>query len=151
MRANWEVHHKIDTTSGSILSERETLHIQSDGRIVLIDTPTIAANGELQLLRYQFTNNLSTAILELDSNAAIISYEEYYPYGSTSFQAGRSAAEVSLKRYRYTGKEKDHESGFYYHGARYYVPWLARWSSVDPLEIKNSVYSGDVDPLFRSC
>ena len=62
----------------------------------------------------------------------IISYEEYYPYGSTSYQAGRSAAEVSLKRYRYTGKERDEESGLYYHGARYYAPWLGRWVSIDP-------------------
>ncbi len=64
--------------------------------------------------------------------AAVISYEEYYPYGSTSYQAGRSVAEVSLKRYRYTGKEKDEETGFYYHGARYYAPWLGRWTSCDP-------------------
>ena len=42
---------------------------------------------------------------------SIISYEEYYPYGSTSYQAGRSAVEVSLKRYRYTGKERDEETG----------------------------------------
>ena len=39
---------------------------------------------------------------------------------------------MSLKRYRYTGKERDEESGFNYHGARYYVPWLARWTSCDP-------------------
>ena len=50
--------------------------------------------------------------------AAIISYEEYYPYGSTSYEAGRSLRR-SLKRYRYTGKERDEETGFYYHGARY--------------------------------
>jgi RHS repeat-associated protein len=65
---------------------------------------------------------------------AVISYEEYYPYGSTSFQVGRSSTEVSLKRYRYTGKERDEETGLYYHGARYYIPWLARWSAVDPLQ-----------------
>jgi RHS repeat-associated protein len=69
--------------------------------------------------------------LELDENAAVISYEEYYPYGSTSYQTGRSSAEVSLKRYRYTGKERDEESGLYYHGARYYAPWLGRWVSMD--------------------
>lgn len=39
-----------------------------------------------------------------------------------------------MKRYRYTGKERDEETGLYYHGARYYIPWLARWSAVDPLE-----------------
>ena len=64
--------------------------------------------------------------------AQIISYEEYYPYGSTSYQAGRSAAETSLKRYRYTGMERDEESGFCYHGARYYAPWLGRWTRADP-------------------
>ena len=55
-----------------------------------------------------------------------------YPYGSTSYQAGRSVAEVSLKRYRYTGKERDEETGLNYHGARYYAPWLGRWTSCDP-------------------
>src|SRR5262249_830936 len=51
----------------------------------------------------------------------------------SAFQVGRSAAEVSLKRYRYTGKERDYETGFSYHGARYYAPWLGRWASKDPI------------------
>ncbi len=38
------------------------------------------------------------------------------------------------KRYRNTGKERAEESGLYYHGARYYIPWLGRWSAADPLE-----------------
>src|SRR5207244_259104 len=36
------------------------------------------------------------------------------------------------KRYRNTGKERDEESGLYYHGARYYASWLGRWISTDP-------------------
>jgi RHS repeat-associated protein len=43
------------------------------------------------------------------------------------------------KRYRYTGKERDEESGFYYHGARYYAAWLGRWTSADPSGIENSI------------
>jgi RHS repeat-associated protein len=39
---------------------------------------------------------------------------------------------VSAKRYRYTGKERDEETGLYYHGARYYAPWLGRWTAADP-------------------
>jgi len=70
--------------------------------------------------------------LELDENANIISYEEYYPYGDTSYQAGRSTSEVSQKRYRYTGKEKDEESGLYYYGARYYSTMIGIFISVDP-------------------
>ena len=39
---------------------------------------------------------------------------------------------MSGKRYRYTGKERDEETGLYYHGARHYAAWLARWTSADP-------------------
>jgi len=48
---------------------------------------------------------------------------------------------VSLKRYRYTGKERDEETGFYYHGARYYAPWLGRWTSCDPAGLADGVNS----------
>ena len=125
---------------GAVTLERQTLHItDSGGRICLLETTTIdasepkaAAKTPSMLARYQLANLLGSAVLELDESAAIISYEEYYPYGSTSFQSGRSAAEVSLKRYRYTGKERDEESGLYYHGQRYYVSWLGRWTACDP-------------------
>ena len=40
--------------------------------------------------------------------------------------------EVSQKRYRYCGKERDEESGLYYYGARYYAAWLCRFTAVDP-------------------
>jgi len=139
---NWEVYTKF--VSSSLTIERETLHIADDtGRIALIDTPLTTDDiDDIQLIRYQYSNHLGSATLELASNGDIISYEEYYPYGSTSFQSGRSMAEVKLKRYRYTGKERDEESGLYYHGARYYIPWLCRWSAVDPMESKYAGMSG---------
>ena len=40
--------------------------------------------------------------------------------------------QLHAKRYRFTGKERDEESGLSYHGARYYSPWLGRWQSADP-------------------
>ncbi len=130
----WETYSKY--TGSTLDIERESLHVSDDtGRIVLIETQTNVEEEEVApVVRYQYSNHLGSATLELDEVGAIISYEEYYPYGSTSFQAGRSTAEVSLKRYRYTGKERDEETGLYYHGARYYIPWLARWSAVDPLQ-----------------
>jgi len=139
----WEVFRKFDSSSLITEVERETLHISDDtGRVALIDTRITGSGAEpAQLLRYQYSNHLQSASLELDGTGAIISYEEYYPYGSTSFQGGRSSAEVSLKRYRYTGKERDEESGLYYHGARYYIPWLCRWTAVDPLESEYSPQS----------
>ena len=105
---------------------RETLHIM-DGqqRIALVETKTVDSSSALtapvSLIRYQIGNHLGSASLELDDAAQVISYEEYHPYGTTSYRATDGAIEVSPKRYRYTGKEKDDETGLYYHGARYYA------------------------------
>ncbi|MGH9753406.1 MAG: SpvB/TcaC N-terminal domain-containing protein [Blastocatellia bacterium] len=126
--------------ASGIVLERETLHVMDDSRrVAIVDTRTLGSEADVpaQLIRYQFGNHLGSATLELDAAAQIISYEEYYAYGGTSYQAGRSAAEVSLKRYRYTGKERDEESGLYYHGARYYAPWLGRWASCDPKGVRS--------------
>jgi RHS repeat-associated protein len=71
----------------------------------------------------------------LDDNGSVISYEEYFPYGSTSYQAVYKNIKAAAKRYRYTGKERDEETGFTYHGARYYAAWLGRWVSCDPMGI----------------
>ncbi len=121
-------------------------------RIALVETRTQGDDGSpAQLIRYQFGNHLGSAVWSWMTQAQIISYEEYYPYGSTSYQAGRSAAEVSLKRYRYTGKERDEETGFRYHGARYYAPWLGRWTSVDPIRLAGgiNVYAyADQNPIM---
>ena len=74
--------------------------------------------------------------------ALVISYEEYFPYGCSSYHAVRSQTEVP-KRYRYDGKERDEETGLGYHRARYYVPWLGRWAGCDPMSLIDgpNVYS----------
>ena len=135
----FEIYREYNGSNEDCTLERETLHIMDDKqRIALVETKTIdAANaGELNasVIRYQLGNHLGSASLELDRDGAMISYEEYHPYGTTSYQAGRSKAEISLKRYRYTGKERDEETGFNYHGARYYALWLGRWVSCDQLK-----------------
>jgi RHS repeat-associated protein len=130
----FEVYREYDGTGTGVTLERETLHVTDDKqRIALVETHTqTEPSVPEQLFRYQFGNHLGSASLELDGAGQVLSYEEYYPYGSTSYQAGRNAAEVSLKRYRYTGMERDQESGLSYHAARYYAPWNGRWVSVDP-------------------
>lgn len=134
----FEVYREYNSGGGTVKLERETLHIMDDKqRVALVETRTDTASPE-QLIRYQFGNHLGSAALELDDKAQIISYEEYYPYGSTSYQAARSKTEAA-KRYRYTGKERDEESGLYYHGARYYAPWLGKWISCDPVTILHGV------------
>ncbi|MCA9468756.1 MAG: hypothetical protein KC643_25410 [Nitrospira sp.] len=129
---------------------RETLHIMDDKqRIALVETRTKGNEPGVpqQLIRYQFGNHLGSASLELDDQGQIITYEEYTPYGSTSYQAVRSQTETP-KRYRYTGKERDEESGLCYHGARSYAPWLGRWISCDPNDSANLYTYGKQNPIF---
>ena len=133
-----------ERSSGDITLERETLHIMDDQRrIAMVETKTLDASGPsftpIPLIRYQFSNHLGSSSLELDEAGEIISYEEYFPYGNTSYRAVRDGVEVSPKRYRYSGKERDEETGFYYHGARYYAPGLGRWTAVDPAGIKDGL------------
>ena len=128
----FEVYREFAADGTSVDLERTTLHVMDDKRRVAL----VEMRGEESSLRYQFENHLGSACLELDEDAAVITYEEYYPYGSTSFQAGRSLAEVSLKRYRFTGKERDEETGFTYNKSRYYAPWIGRWTKCDPIGIQ---------------
>jgi RHS repeat-associated protein len=119
-----------------VMLERETLHIMDDQqRIALVETKTVTNPDDespTQLIRFQFGNHLGSASLELDDKGGVISYEEYYPYGSTAYHAVDKGIKAAGKRYRYTGMERDEETGLSYHSARYYVPWLGRWVSVDP-------------------
>lgn len=141
---------RVKDRNGSVLRERETLHVADGAKTVLdVETRTRGSAADdpapARLFRFQFDNHLGSACLELDAAGAIISYEEYHPYGSTSLQTVRSRTETP-KRYRYTGKERDDETGFTYHGARYYAPWLGRWSSCDSESSK-----GEQLNLYRYC
>ena len=133
--------------------ERWTLHISDDtGRIAQVDTKTIdTANSDpdnetgVPLIRYQYANHLQSAVIETDGDGNIISYEEFHPFGTSAYRLCNSPSGLSLKRYRFSGKEQDDETGFYYFGARYYAPWLARWTSSDPAGVVDGMN------LYRYC
>lgn len=121
---------------GEVEEEIETHHLVVDGeRLLIIDDVRVTADRQLgigTLRRYQYSNHLGSATLELDGDREIVSYEEFHPFGTSAFRATGSGIRATRKRYRYTGMERDEETGFAYHGDRYYLPWLGRWASVDP-------------------
>ncbi len=120
--------------------ERETLHVMDDRqRIALVETKTKGQDPSPQkLIRYQLGNHLGSVSLELDKIGEVISYEEFYPYGSTSYHSANNQLDTS-KRYRYTNKERDEENGLYYCEARYYASWIKRWISCDPIGIETDI------------
>ena len=131
---SFELYRQYNADGTTVTLERNSLHIMDNNkRAALVEIRTIGDEPGIpqQLYRYQFGNLLDSVALELDDQAQIVSYEEYTPFGSTSYQAVRSKTETP-KRYRYAGKERDEESGLDYFGARYYASWLGRWGSCDP-------------------
>jgi RHS repeat-associated protein len=129
-----EIYRKHSGTNAGL--ERKTLLVSdNNGRIAMVDTRNeINDDTDRRTVRYQMSNHLGSASLELtgDANPRVINYEEYHPYGTTSYQAVNTEVRVAAKRYRYTGMERDDETGMSYHSARYYLPWLGRWLSSDP-------------------
>ncbi|VWB16539.1 FG-GAP/YD repeat-containing protein [Burkholderia lata] len=154
------------STNGTVDDEYRTIRVM-DGKRCLAERLnwTIGAppaGVPSPQIRYQLENYLGSAVFELDATGLVISYEEYFPFGGTSYVIGENAAEVRLKHYRYSGKERD-ATGLYYYGLRYYQPWLGRWLNPDPagtidglnlyrMVRNNPVTLGDEDgrmPLFK--
>ena len=82
---------------------------------------------------YHLADHLGSSHLALDDTGTFLNREEYFPYGETSFGS------YAKKRYRYIGAERDEESGLYHMPARYYSPWLCRWTNPDPGGLRDGI------------
>lgn len=131
----FEIFRKYHPASNDLKLEIQTAQVlgSKGTRIVRAEFKVAGDNEKIppRLLRYQQANMQGSCTLEVDELGRMVTYEEYSPYGSSTYRAFGGQTEVP-KRYRFTGKEKDDNSGLYYYGSRYYAAWLGRWVSADP-------------------
>ncbi|MCL2791682.1 MAG: hypothetical protein FWD87_01195 [Spirochaetaceae bacterium] len=80
---------------------------------------------------YYHSDHLGSAQLITDFRGNEYERLEYTPYGELWINHHRFWA-IDTMPYRFTGKELDAETGFYYFGARYLDPRISRWISADP-------------------
>ena len=73
---------------------------------------------------YYFSDHLKTASVITDSAGVIKADSDYYPWGGELQFVNNDP-----NHYKFTGKERDSETGLDYFGARYYGNWLGRWMS----------------------
>ncbi|HGY09104.1 MAG TPA: hypothetical protein ENK37_03470, partial [Oceanithermus profundus] len=140
----WEVYRRRTGAGATLQTERTTLHVADDtDRLLLVETLTVDSATPVPaptpVRRHQLTDHLGSAHTELDAAGNVFAYEEYHPYGTTAYRAHDTALDVSPRRYRYTGTERDEETGLYAMGARYYAPWLGRWTAADPIGLGDGV------------
>jgi RHS repeat-associated protein len=125
--------HQQVIENDAVTVENQTLHLMDDAKRIA----TYRVGGELDGVqrpktRYHLGDHLQSSSVVLRQvpdvdGKLFVNREEYRPYGETAFGS------FKYKRYRFTGKEKDEESGLHYHSARYYAPWAARWTAPDPM------------------
>lgn len=118
-------HHRI--VQANNLMENNLLHVMdNEKRIVIVRVGMAFSEDGTPAIKYHFSDHLGSSSVVINDSGSWINREEYYPYGETSFGS------FAYKRYRFSAKERDTESGLSYHEARYYAPWLARWITPDP-------------------
>ncbi|RKK82854.1 hypothetical protein BFJ68_g16267 [Fusarium oxysporum] len=137
----YEIFRKYSGTNHETSLERTTYHACTENEHLADICDRTAGNdmGVQHQVRFQLHNHLGSSTVELDDVGALLSYEEFFHFGSSSYKMLPGRTDVA-KRFRFTGKELDDENGLYYHGARYYAAWLGRWTAADPVVRPGSPY-----------
>ena len=79
------------------------------------------------------TDHLGSATWITDASSDVVQFFQYLPYG----EIWRNQQRVGYdERFKFTGKERDSETGYDYFGARYYSSTIPQWLSPDPLADK---------------
>ena len=85
------------------------------------------ANGQVF---YYFSDHLKTATVITDANGNIKSESDYDPWGIER-RVVDNFVNTSANTYKFTGKERDNETGLDYFGARYYSSAMGRFMTPD--------------------
>ncbi len=78
---------------------------------------------------YHHEDHLTGSNVDTDDTGNLIQLLDYYPYGDTRLDEQSSSY---ANDYKFTGKEKDEDTGLYYYEARYYDSGIGRFISLDP-------------------
>lgn len=97
----------------------ETVPISSD--------PTITNGSTMNATKFYLSDHLGTAQMEFASGGWPVWKGEFAPFGQ------ELDTQFTANHYKFTGKERDTESGLDYFGARYYRSTIGRFTSPDSL------------------
>ncbi len=88
------------------------------------------AEGGTPSIIYHYADHLTGSNVDTDDAGNIIQLLDYYPYGDVRLDEQSSSYEND---YKFTGKEKDEDTGLYYYEARYYDSGIGRFTAIDPM------------------
>ena len=91
--------------------------------------------SDAELTYFFHPDHLGSASWITDLSGLPVQHLQYMPFGGDYIDQQDPNTEYS-ERFRFTGKERDAETGYDYFGARYYSSSLGIWLSVDPMSDK---------------
>ena len=111
-----------------------TLAIESDSDMLypVLTKDTSCLDPRVSGVYYYHSDHLGSAAW-VTHGAQAVQFVHYMPFGEMWYNQQGSAYN---ERYKFTGKERDAETGYDYFGARYYASGNLSWLSVDPLADK---------------
>lgn len=119
--------HHLRVSPAGAREENNTVHVMdAASRVAMVRAGPAFDDDAGPAVAWQVADHLGSAALSVNEAGDWVNREEFTPYGETSFGS------YARKRYRFTGMERDEESGLALHGARYYAPYLGRWTCCDP-------------------
>jgi RHS repeat-associated protein len=105
-------HYEVNVTSGAV-----TKYYGGNA---------LKKNGNLQ---YLFKDHLGSVVGSLDANSGVIeSQRAYKPFGDDLLMRGTIPTTLA-----YTGQRQEPELGLYYYNARWYDPYLGRFTQADTI------------------
>ena len=91
---------------------------------------TRISSGVLYFPTYDGNGNVSEYLA--NSGGAIVRFE-YDPFGRLTRATGTPQSQAHFE-FRFSTKPRDHATGLYYYGYRWYDPYTGRWINRDPIE-----------------
>ncbi len=96
---------------------------------------------------YYLKDHLGSIRMTINKNGKVVSYNDYYPYGSIMPMRSKNIA-MADERYKFIGKEQDAETGYDWFGVRGYDGLECRLLTIDPHSISYPglspyAYAGD--------
>jgi len=97
----------------------------------IIGTNSVTSTSEER--NYFLKDHLGSIKVIVNTSGSVVGYDDYDAFGLIMDGRNGGSSDETIK---YTGKEYDEETGYYYFGARSYMPLIGRWPVVDPMSEK---------------
>ena len=129
---SWLVSHTYTEAGKHIVGVQ---YVDDDGQEGGVYVFEITIESDSLRRYYYLKDHLGSIRVTVDAQGVVKGYDDYDPWGMVLEGRSSNTANVNDK-YKFTGKERDVETGYDYFGARYYDSRIGRWLSVDPMAEK---------------